>query len=387
MGDAGTLRDGVVLIEDGKITAVGPSERVSVPPDCQRFRAKVVIPGLIDSKGSVGLSGLYNVEADQDQDEATNPNTAELRVLDSFNPHEPLLAFARSYGVTTVQVSPGEVNPIAGQAGIFKTLGDNSEQMSLRPVSAMVFNLGERPKGVYGERRKAPATRMGTAALIREALLDAQNYIQKWERWESLKSKDPAKMPERDLKMEALAGVLNGTTPAIFVAHREDDILTALRLAREFQLTPILSQATEGYLVRDAISRAGVPVLVGPTLQRLDALETNNATLENAALLAEAGIPIAFSTGFEGYVPKQRVLLFEVAIASVNGLGFERALRAATVEAARILGIDDRVGSLEKGKDADLVLFDGDPFEYTTHVEAVLVNGLIGYRRTERIVE
>ena len=222
---------------------------------------------------------------------------------------------------------------------------------------------------------------MGTAEIIRKALLDAQNYRRKWEEWEKTEKKDPAKRPAHDLKLEALARVVEGKVPAIFVADREDDISTALRIAREFRLKPILAQATEGYLARDVIRRAGVPVIVGPTTQRMDALQTENATLENAALLADVGIPIAFSSGFEDYVPKNHVLLFEAAIAAANGLGRDRALEAATIGAARILGIADRVGSLEPGKDADLALFDGDPFEYTSHVEAVLVNGEVTYRR------
>ena len=219
---------------------------------------------------------------------------------------------------------------------------------------------------------------MATAGLIRQALAGAENYLSNWRSWEDSDKKDLGKRPERDLKMEALAQLLRGKIPAIFVAHREDDIVTVLRLGREFKLKVILSQATEGYLVREELRRAGVPVLVGPTLQRVATLETFNTTLENAALLAEVGIPVAFSAGFESYVPKNRILLFEAA---VNRLGVKRALRAATLDAARILGIADRVGSLEPGKDADLVLYDGDPFEYASHVEAVVINGEVAYRR------
>jgi imidazolonepropionase-like amidohydrolase len=328
---------------------------------------------------------LYNVPADQDQDESTDPNTADVRALDSFNPREPLLEYIRNLGVTTVQTGPGPDNPIAGQAGIFKTAGPHgvmeADAMAVRAYSAMVFNLGENPKNVYGSKNKAPSTRMGTAEIIRKALLDAQNYRRKWEEWEKAEKKDPAKRPAHDLKLEALARVVEGKVPAIFVADREDDISTALRITREFSLKAILAQATEGYLARDVIRHAGVPVIVGPTTQRLDALQTENATLENAALLADVGIPVAFSSGFEGYVPKNHVVLFEAAVAAANGLGRDRALEAATLGAARILGIADRVGSLEPGKDADLTLFDGDPFEYTSHVEAVLVNGDVTYRR------
>jgi imidazolonepropionase-like amidohydrolase len=384
-GQAQTLSPGVVLIENGKITAVGPASAVTVPEGFERLHAKVATPGLIDAKTSVGLSGWFNVRADQDQDESSAPNTADVRALDSFNPREPLLEYIRDLGVTTVQTGPGPDNPIAGQAGIFKTAGPHgvmeADAMAVRTYSAMVFNLGENPKSVYGSKDKAPSTRMGTAEIIRKALLDAQHYRHKWEEWEKSDQKDPAKRPVHDLKLEALALVVEGNVPAIFVADREDDISTALRIAREFSLKLILAQATEGYLARDVIRRAGVPVILGPTTQRMDALQTQNATLENAALLTDVGIPIALGSGFEDYVPKNHVLLFEAAIAGANGLRMDRALEAATIGAARILGIADRVGSLEPGKDADLALFDGDPFEYTSHVDAVLVNGEIAYRR------
>jgi len=242
---------------------------------------------------------------------------------------------------------------------------------------------GENPKNC-GRRGQAPVTRMATAQIIRKALLDARNYLLKQEEWETSEKKDPSKKPGSDLKLEALGKVVKGDLSAVFVADREDDIATAIRIGQEFKLRMMLAKATEGYLVREIIRRAGVPVLIGPTMQRLDALQTENATLENAALLADASIPIAFMTGFEGYVPKTRVLLCEAAVAMANGLGFERALRAATIDAARILGIDDRVGSLQPGNDGDVVLFDGDPFEYTTHVETVVVNGEISYQRIRK---
>jgi imidazolonepropionase-like amidohydrolase len=204
---------------------------------------------------------------------------------------------------------------------------------------------------------------MGTAALIRKALVEAQNYDRK--------------KADRNLKMEALARVVKGEIPAVFTAHREDDILTAIRIGREFNLKLILDGATEGYLVADEIKKAGVPVIVGPVMIRALGLDRRNATLENAAILAGKGIPIAIQSGFEGYVPKTRIALFEAAVAASNGLGIERALAAITISPARILGISERVGSIEEGKDADLVLFDGDPFEYRTHVDAVIAGGTI----------
>lgn len=381
-GESG--RPGVVLIENGKIADVRTGNEA--PAGYEVMRAAYVTPGLIDAKATTGISGEYNIPADQDQDEATDPDTADVRAFDSFNSAERLVEFVNTYGVTTIQVAPGIVNPVAGQAAIFKTRGPESplmtaEELAVKPVSAIVFNLGESPKRTYGGKQKPPETRMMTAEIIRKALLDAQAYQKKWDDWNKSEKKDASKQPARDLKLEAVAAGLRGDVLVIFNAYREDDIDTALRLSREFHLKLIISSATEGYLMRDTIKAAGAAAFVGPTLERIDGLETMNATLENAALLSEAGIPIALMTGFEGYVPKNRVLLFEAAIAAVNGLGFEKALRACTIDSARLLGIDGRVGSLEKGKDADVVLYDGDPFEYTSYVTAVLVDGKVTYRQ------
>jgi imidazolonepropionase-like amidohydrolase len=284
-------------------------------------------------------------------------------------------------------VTPGPRNPIAGIAGIFKTAGPNSpfrtvDQLTLQLNSAMVFNLGDTPKEVYGSKHKAPVTRMKTAEMIREALLQAMQYQEKWDKWKLEKS-DPAKRPTLDTKLAALAGVASGKTPAIFNVYRADDIDTAIRIGTEFHLKYMLASVTEGYLIRDKIRQAGVPCLVGAIMQPFENLQTANATYENAELLQQAGIPIAIMTGYEGYVPKSRVLLFETAIAVANGLGMEPALRAMTISAAKILGIDDKIGSLAKGKDADVVVFDGDPFEYTSHVEQVLVQGAVTYQKRQ----
>jgi len=384
MGNGPQGQPGIVLIENGKITAV--QSGTNAPSGYDVLRAAYVTPGLIDAKTTAGISGAYNIPADQDQDEETDPNTADVRAIDSFNPREMLVQYINTYGVTTIQSAPGIANPVAGQAGIFKTVGPKTvgptaDELAVKPVSAIVFNLGESPKKAYGSKDKAPTTRMMTAAIIRKALLDAQNYERKWDDWNSSAKKDTSKQPARDLKQEVIVRALRGELPAIFNAYRADDIDTALRLAQEFKLKFMLSSVTEGYLEPQVIKRSGAAALVGPTLQRFESLETSNASLENAAILAQAGVPVALMTGFEGYVPKNRVLLFEAAVAAGNGLGFEGALRACTIDSARILGIADRVGSLEPGKDADVVLYDGDPFEYRSHVTAVLVNGKVSYRR------
>jgi imidazolonepropionase-like amidohydrolase len=374
---------GMVLIRDGKIDEVRQGANLQPPQGYQVIRGAYITPGLIDADTTTGISGAYNIAADQDQEEATDPNTADVNVRDSLNPEDLLYQYVNSYGVTTLQVAPGPGNPIAGRAGIFKTAGPQSpfrtaDQLIVRLNSAMVFNLGENPKEIYGKGHKAPVTRMKTAEMIRDALTQARAYQEKWDKWKKDGS-DLSKQPTIEPKTAALADVVSGKTPAIFNAYRADDIDTAIRLGTEFHLKYMLASVAEGYLIREKIKQAGVPCLVGAVMQPFESLETANATYENAALLQQAGIPIAIMTGYEAYVPKSRVLLFEAAVAAANGLGMESALRAITLSPAKILGIDDRVGSLSKGKDADVVVFDGDPFEYTSHVQQVLVQGAVTY--------
>jgi imidazolonepropionase-like amidohydrolase len=376
---------GMVLIRDGKIEDVRAGSNQQPPKGYDVIRGAYVTPGLIDSDTTTGVSGAYNIPADQDQEEATDANTADVNVRDSLNPADLLYQYVNSYGVTTLQVAPGPDNPVAGRAGIFKTTGPQApfrtvDQLVLRLNSAMVFNLGEGPKQVYGASHKAPVTRMKTAEIIRDALLQAKQYQDKWDKWKQ-EGSDLSKQPTIEPKTAALADVVTGKTPAIFNAYRADDIDTAIRIGTEFHLKYMLASVAEGYLIRDRIKQAGVPCLVGAIMQPLESLETANATYENAALLQQVGIPVSIMTGHVQYVPKSRVLLFEAAIAATNGLGMEPALRAITISPAKILGIDDRVGSLSKGKDADAVVFDGDPFEYTSHVQQVLIQGAVTYRR------
>ena len=376
---------GMVLIRNGKIDAVQSGAKVQPPAGFQVIRGSYITPGLVDADTTAGVAGAYNIPADKDQDEATEPNTADVNVRDSLNPEDRLYEYVNRFGVTTVQVAPGPDNPIAGRAGIFKTAGPQSpfrtvDQLIVRLNSGMVFNLGETPKDTYGKSHKAPVTRMKTAEMIRDALREAREYQDKWDKWKQ-EGSDASKQPAIEPKSAALADVISGKTQAIFNAYRADDIDTAIRIGTEFHLKYVLASVTEGYLIRDKIKQAGVPCLVGAVMQPAESLETANATYENAALLQAAGIPISIMTGYVSYVPKTRVLLFEAAIAAANGLGMEGALRAITISPAKILGVDDRVGSLSKGKDADVVVFDGDPFEYTSHVEQVLVQGAVTYHR------
>jgi imidazolonepropionase-like amidohydrolase len=382
---SGTIKDGVILVEDGKIKAVGSRDKVEVPAGVPELTAAVVTPGLIDAHSVVGLAGALNVIADQDQDEVSDPNQADLRALDGFNPREGLLEFLRSQGVTVIHAVPGRANVIAGQTGIFRTAGNTAEAMALRTPAGILINLGEIPKASYPG--KVPTTRMGTAALVRSALAKARDYQRK-----KATAKDD-KVPPTDPKLEALVQALEQKVPVIFVAHRADDIETALRLAKEFNLKARLDMVTEGYLIADRLAAAGVPVVVHPPMQRAGGtIETYHSQLCNASVLADHKIPLAIGTGYEGYVPKTRVLRYEAALAMVNGLGYDRALSAITLDAAKILGIDKDYGSLEPGKVADLVLYDTDaegpklptdPFEYTSHVSKTIMAGRVVYDRSE----
>ncbi len=354
---------GVIIVKDGKILRVhqGPADIKNMPV----YKAKYVTPGLIDPFCAVGLSGAWNIPADQDQDETSDPNQADLRVLDGFNPREPLLEFLQANGTTVVHATPGRQNAIAGRSGVFRTDGNTVDAAAVTPVAAVLVNLGEVPKG------KNPTSRMGVAALVRKNFAEAQAYA----------AKPPA---AKNPKLEALLPALEGKVPVYFAAHRKDDIQTALRIAAEFKLKPVIALGTEGYRMMDELKKAGVPVVVHPTMQRAaSSMETLHSFTGSAAVLDSAGIPVTICTGFEGYVPKTRVLRHEAAMAVAAGMDKDRALRAITINAAKLLGIDKEYGSIEVGKVADLVLYDGDPFEHTTHVTRTIMRGKVVYNRDD----
>ena len=360
------LFDGVIIVKDGRIVRVEGGEHTI--KNMPVYKARHVTPGLIDPFCVAGLTGAWNIPADQDQDEMSDPNQSDLRVYDGFNPREPLLEFLQAQGITVVHTTPGRQNVIAGQSGIFRTDGATVSDAALKPVASILVNLGEVPKAAY--KGKAPDSRMGTAALIRKAFADAQAYA----------AKPPA---AKNPKHEALMPALEGKIPVYFAAHRKDDIQTALRIAAEFKLKPVIALGTEAYRMTDELKKAGVPVIVHPTMQRAGStMETLHAFTGSVAALDAAGIPVTLCTGFEGYVPKVRVLRYEAAMAAGAG-GFDRgkALRAVTIDAAKLLGIDKEYGSIEKGKVADLVLYDGDPFEHATHVAKTIAAGRVVYDR------
>ncbi len=358
------IAQGVVLIRDGRIERVGAAAELAIPEGYRRIETKVATPGLVDAHTVVGLAGIYNVDHDQDQLDKTSPIQPELRAVDAYNAREKLVEWVRTFGVTTIHTGHGPGALASGQTMLAKTVGDDVERAMIRSEAMVAMTLGPEVEGNF----ESPGTRAKGVAMLRAELVRAQEYAVK------RGGKDPEKRPARDLKLEALAKVLAGELPALITAQAAPEILTAIRLQKEFGFRLVLDGAAEAYLVLDEIRAARSPVVLHPTMARLGG-STRNAALDTAAKLADAGIPFAIQSGYEGYVPKTRVILFEAAVAAAHGLGAERALAAITIEAAKILGVADRVGSLEVGKDADLVLFDGDPFEYTSHVCGVIVDG------------
>lgn len=359
------IRDGVVLIRDGRIEAVGPASQIQVPAGFRQLEGAVVTPGLVDAHSVVGLAGQYNHWHEQDQLDKTDPIQPELRAFDAYNPREDLVAWLRGFGVTTVHTGHGPGALISGQTMIVKTRGESIREALVDSVAMFAMTLGPSVSRAFEGK---PGTRSRGVAMLRQALLDAQVYGRKQA------SNDTTDTQAVDLKKESLLRLLNGEIPALVTAHHATEIMTALRLAKEFGIRIILDGASESYLLVDEIREAGVPIILHPPMSRAGG-EQMNMSFETPLLLKQAGIPVALQSGFEGYVPKTRVVLFEAAVAAAYGLPFEDALAAITIDAARVLGVDARVGSLRVGKDGDVVVFDGDPFEYTSHVCAVLIEG------------
>lgn len=366
--DGEPIRDGLVLVRDGKITFVGSANDTAYTADHRVLRAKVVTPGLIDARATVGLSGILNQSEDQDMLEKSSAMQPELRAIDAYNPRDPLVAYVRSFGVTTINTGHAPGMLISGQTMITKTHGRTADEDVIKPAAMIAASLGS--NGTTSEAGKTPGTRSKAVALLRAELIKAQAYVTK------LAAEDESKRPGRDLRLETLARALDGSQPLLITAHRQQDILSAIRVAQEFDLTIILDGASDAPLILDEIQAAGFPIILHPTMARSFG-DQENLSMETAAKLKAAGIPFALQSGYENYVPKTRIVLFEAAVAAANGLAFNDALACVTIDAAKLLGIADRTGSITVGKDADLALYDGDPFEYTTHCTATVIDGTI----------
>lgn len=360
---------GVVLIgHDGRIKEVGPASRVRIPRGMKTLSARIVTPGLVDAHTVVGLAGALNYNHDQDQLETSSPIQPELRAVDAYDARERLVEWVRTFGVTTMHTGHGPGALMSGQTMVVKTRGISVREALVDSATMVAMTLG--PSVENNFRGKSPGTRAKSMAMLRAVFLKAQDYARK------RAQADSTKRPAQDLELEAVAAVLDGRMPALITAQQMTDIQDALRLQREFGFRLVLDGAAESYMLLDEIKAAGVPVILHPSMIR-NTGDAQSASLETAAKLINAGIPVALQSGYEGYVPKTRVVLFEAAVAAANGLTWEQALATITSSAAKVIGQDGRVGSLEPGKDGDLVLFDGDPFEYTSHVCAVVIEGQV----------
>jgi imidazolonepropionase-like amidohydrolase len=366
------ITNGVVLVNNGKIEAVGTAQQIKIPGNYRVINAKVVTPGLIDARTVVGLSGYMNQPHDQMQIDASSPMQPELRAIDSYNPEEKLVEWVRQFGVTTIHTGHGPGALVSGQTMIAKTFGKTADAAAIVPTAMVAVTLGDSAI-ISGGR--APGTRAKQAAMLRIELLKASEAVRKLDEKKEGDKKDEPK-PSSELRGDMMQRIIRREIPLLVTAHRAQDIMTALRIAKEFNIRIVLDGAAEAFLVIDEIKASGFPVIIHPTMYRAGG-ELESLSMTTASKLRAAGITVALQSGFENYVPKTRVVLFEAGVAAANGLSMRDALATITIDAAKILGLDKRIGSIERGKDADLAMYDGDPFEYTTHCIGTIINGQI----------
>ncbi|RLI54661.1 MAG: amidohydrolase [Candidatus Thorarchaeota archaeon] len=374
----GLIEGGTILFSN-KIEAIG--KNVQIPEKTKVIDAdgKFVLPGFIDPHTHQGLFDGSIGWAGADGNEMTNPTTPEIRGIDSFNPFEPSLKEVIRGGVTCINTGPGSGNVIAGQAFVVKPTGSGVvDDMVVMAPSGLKIALGENPKRVYGDQKKTPSTRMGVASLLRKTFNEGQNYLDEWKNFGEKareareKGEAPPKPPKRNLGMEVIAKVLKREIPLHAHAHRADDIATIIRISQEFNLRLVLIHCTEGHKIAKFIAKAKVPAVVGPTILWVSKPETRERGFETAVILNKAGVKVALQT--DSLTPMNYFPILPMNVIKL-GMSTEEALKCVTINPAEILGIDDRVGSLEPGKDADIVLWSGHPFEFYSKVEQVFING------------
>lgn len=366
-----TLRGFDILIENGKIKEIAKK----ILTDCETMDAKgmTVLPGLVDAHCHIGMWENGMDEEGADGNEFVNPSTPALRAIDGINPRDEYFREAREGGVTTVVTGPGSANVIGGQFCAMKTVGDRIDDMIIKAPCALKVAFGENPKRVYKDQKKSPITRMATAAILRKELLRAKDYMRKIE----IAGDDESKLPERDLDLDILCEVLRGNLIMKAHAHRADDILTAIRIAKEFNIRLSIEHCTEGYIITDYLKQEGVKVVLGPLATERCKIELRNLTLAGPGIMERGGIEFALCTDHP--VIMEQYLLLSAALAVREGLSEETALRSVTINAARAAGIDDRVGSIARGKDADLVFFRGSPLDIRNKPVCVIIDGKIVY--------
>jgi imidazolonepropionase-like amidohydrolase len=365
---------GTIVIDAGKIVAVGgPGLEVPAGAEVVDAAGKWVLPGFIDAHTHVGLHEEAEGWAGSDVNEMTRPVTAYVRALDAINPADQGFRDAIGGGVLSVNINPGSGNPIGGQTAAVKCWGRVVDQMVLREPAGLKSALGENPKRIYGERKETPSTRLGTAAVIREALVQAGNYLAKLAAAEQQPPSE-RKPVDRDLGLEALGRVLRREIPWRQHCHRADDIATAIRISREFGYDLVIDHGTEAHLLADLIAAESIPVIIGPLFTSRSKVELRNRSLANPGRLAAAGVTIAITTDHP--VVPINFLIHQASLAVKEGLDRDTALRAITINPARIIGVADRLGSLEPGKDADVVIWSDDPLDVTSRAERAYQDGL-----------
>ncbi|HZK00255.1 MAG TPA: amidohydrolase [Tissierellaceae bacterium] len=368
------IENGSVLIKDGKIAALGKD--LEVPRDAKVIDAggRMVTPGFIDAHSHLGMWEDSIGFEGSDGNEMVDPITPQLRGIDGINPMDITFKEAYQGGVTTAVTGPGSANVIGGTFVALKTYGHRVDDMIIKDPIAMKVAFGENPKRVYNEQKKSPMTRMATAALLRETLYKAKSYLEKKE------NVDPSKRPDYDIKMEALIPVLKKEIPLKAHAHRADDIFTALRIAKEFDLDITLEHCTDGHLIAEELAKEGKPAIVGPTFGERSKYELKNKTFDTPNVLYQAGVKIAINTD-SPVIPLEHLSLC-AGLAHKAGLPMIEALKSITINPAEIVGIDDRVGSIELGKDADIVIFDGNPIkDVDSKTYMTIIDGKIVYSR------
>ena len=375
--DSGIIENGFVKISDGIIKEVGDmSGFVADNSDVDvgeiiDVGGKWLLPGFIDAHTHLGMyeDGLRS-EGD-DLNEVTDPSTPHIRAIDAINPIDRCFKEALAAGITTVATGPGSANPIGGQGTVIQTYGRRIDDMIIKAPASVKFALGENPKNCYGGKNEMPETRMATAAIIRENLQKAKKYWDK--KNESMQPDSETDEPDFDAKNEAFERVLNGEICAHFHAHRADDIFTAVRICKEFDLRYVLIHCTEGHLIAPELAKEGVHAIIGPIISDRSKPELRNLELKNGKTLHDAGVMFAICTDHP--VTPIQYLPYCAALVVKGGLDFYEALRAITINPAVILGIDDIVGSIEIGKRADLVLYDGNPLEIFSNATMVVAGG------------
>jgi imidazolonepropionase-like amidohydrolase len=363
------VEGGTVLVLDGVIAAVGPD--VEVPDGVRTVDAtgRWVLPGFVESHGHVGVHEEAEGWAGDDTNEKTGPDGAHLRALDAVNIEDEGFRDALAGGVTSVVVKPGSANPIGGQTVALKTWGGRTvDEQVISDAVSVKSALGENPKRVYGEQKKQPSTRLGVAAVIRQAFLDAQHYAAQRDAAEA-----EGKPFARDLGKETLTRVLAGELAWDQHTHRADDIATALRLADEFGYRLVVNHGTDGAAIADVLAERDVPVIYGPMLTSRSKVELRDRDIANLARLADAGVRVAITTDHP--VVPINFLVHQASFAVKEGLDPQVALEALTVNPASFLGLDDRVGALAPGLDGDVVVWSGDPLDVGSRAEQVFVTG------------